>query len=153
MNLQYEDIFSVFLTKITDYSFLEYDESYVRGEMVSWLHASVSSPRLRYKMSVLSLNDEVATLEFELKHGIDNQSDVEFVKDVLARSMVIAWLEPQVKNVLLTKQLIGGKEEKFYAQANHLAQLQQMLSDAKNELSKILRDYGYLNNSYVREQS
>ena len=30
MNLQYEDIFSAFLGKITDYSFLEYDDDFVK---------------------------------------------------------------------------------------------------------------------------
>ena len=151
MTLQYEDIFSVFLSKITDYSFLECDESFVRGQMVSWLHSSSSSPRLRAKFSVFALNDEEAVLSFSLKHSVGEQSDCDFVIDVLARAMVIAWLEPEVKNVLLTKQLLTGSEEKFYAQANHISQLEQMLATAKNELKNTLRDYGYLNNSYIKE--
>ena len=150
MTLQYEDIFSIFLSKITDYSFLEYDESFIRGQMVSWLHSS-SSPRLRAKFSTFALNDGEAVLSFSLKNSADEQSDCDFVADILARAMVIAWLEPEVKNVLLTKQLLTGSEEKFYAQANHLSQLEQMLNNAKTELKNILRDYGYLNNSYLKE--
>lgn len=151
MTLQYEDIFSIFLTKITDYSFLEYDDSYIRSQMVSWLHTSSVSPRLRAKFNTLSLNDEMDELDFELKNAVDDGSDIEFVKDILARGMVIAWLEPQVKSVLLTAQMFGGKEEKWFAQANQLSQLQSLLSDAKTELSKIIRDYGYLYNSYIKE--
>ena len=151
MTLQYEDIFSVFLSKITDYSFLEYDESFVRGQMVSWLRSSSSHPRLRTKFSSFTLNDENATLSFSLKNSVDEHADCNFVTDVLARAMVVAWLEPEVKNVLLTKQLLTGSEEKFYAQANHISQLEQMLAAAKNELKNILRDYGYLNNSYIKE--
>ena len=151
MTLHYEDIFSIFLSKITDYSFLEYDESFVRGQMVSWLHSSSSSPRLRAKFSTLTLNDEEAVLSFALKNSVGEQSDHDFVTDVLARAMVIAWLEPEVKNVLLTKQLLTGSEERFYAQANHISQLEQMLATAKTELKNILRDYGYLNNSYIKE--
>jgi len=151
MTLQYEDIFSIFLSKITDYSFLEYDEGFISGQMVSWLHSSSSSPRLRAKFSTFILNDEEATLNFSLKNSVSEQSDCDFVTDVLARAMVIAWLEPEVKNVLLTKQLLTGSEEKFYAQANHISQLEQMLNAAKNEFKNILRDYGYLNNSYIKE--
>ena len=150
MTLQYEDIFSMFLSKITDYSFLKYDDSFVRGQMVSWLHSS-SSPRMRSKFSTFTLDDEEAVLNFSLKNPVDEQSDRDFVADILARSMVIAWLEPEVKNVLLTKQLLTGSEERFYAQANHVAQLEQMLTTAKTELKNILRDYGYLNNSYIKE--
>ena len=151
MTLQYEDIFAIFLSKITDYSFLDYDESFIRGQMVSWLHSSSSSPRLRAKFSEFNLNDEEAALSFALKNSVGEQSDYDFVTDVLARAMVIAWLEPEVKNVLLTKQLLTGSEEKFYAQANHLSQLEQMLNTAKTEFKNILRDYGYLNNSYIKE--
>ena len=151
MTLQYEDIFSIFLSKITDYSFLEYDENLIRGQMVSWLHSSVSTPRIRAKFSELGLDDEESVIRFTLKNSIEENADIEFTIDILSRAMVIAWLEPQVKNVLLTKQMLGGKEEKFYAQSTHISQLEQMLSSAKIELKNILRDYGYLNNSYIKE--
>ena len=151
MTLQYENIFSIFLSKITDYSFLEYDEGFVNSQMASWLRSSSSLPRLRAKFSTLSLNDDEFNVEFLLKNPVDDQSDIDFVSEILARGMVISWLEPQVKNVLLTKQMLGGKEEKFYAQANQLSQLEHLLSSAKTELNNILRDYGYLNNSYVKE--
>lgn len=151
MTLQYEDIFSMFLTKIVDYSFLEHDEKYLREQMVSWLHSSASHPRLRAKFNSFYLSDENEILNFELKTSVDEQSDIEFVKDVLSKGMVISWLEPQVKNVLLTKQMFGGKEEKYYAQANHLKELQLLLNDVKLEFSKLLRDYGYINNSYIKE--
>lgn len=151
MNLQYEDIFSMFLSKITDYSFLEYDEAFIKSQMTSWLHSSVSIPRLRAKFLSLDLEDSKSVLTFVLKNPTTENSDRGFVIDILARSMVVAWLEPQVKNVLLTKQMLGGKEEKFYAQANHLSQLQQMLVSAKTELNNLLRDYGYLHNSYIKE--
>ena len=151
MTLQYEDIFSIFLSKITDYSFLEYDENFIKEQMVSWLHSSSSSPRLRAKFSTFTLSDENAVLSFSLKNSGNEQSDCDFVADVLARAMVIAWLEPEVKNVLLTKQLLTGSEEKFFAQANHISQLEQMLATAKTEFKNILRDYGYLNNSYIKE--
>ena len=151
MTLQYEDIFSVFLTKIVDYSFLEYDEAYIREQMVSWLRFSSSVPRLRAKFISLSLNDEDAMLTFSLKNSVNDEFDVEFVKEILSKGMVIAWLEPQINNVLLTKQMFGGKEERFFAQANHLKELQSLLSNTKIELSKLLRDYGYLYNSYIKE--
>ena len=151
MTLHYEDIFSVFLTKITDYSFLEYDESYIREQMVCWLRSASSVPRLRAKFNSIVLDDEVAILTFELKNSVSDDFDLEFVKEVLSRGMVISWIEPQVNNVLLTKQMFGGKEERFFAQANHLKELQSLLFNEKTELSKLLRDYGYLYNSYIKE--
>lgn len=149
MTLQYEDIFSRFLSKITDYSFLEYDDGITREKMVSWLRSAYSDSRIRKKFSVLLLNDEDAELNFTLSHPTDEQFDKEFVTNLFATAMTVAWVEPQVKNVLLTMQLLTGGDEKFYAQSNHLAQLRQLLSDSKTDLKSILRDYGYIHNSYI----
>lgn len=151
MTLQYENIFSRFLSKITDFSFLEYDDSINRERLVSWLHSACGFSRLRKKFSTLSLNDEDAELSFSLRHSVDSQSDMEFVIGLLATAMIIAWTEPQVNDVLLTKQMLGGGDEKFYSQERHLSQLRQMLSSARVTLSNSLRDYGYLHNSYIKE--
>lgn len=151
MNLQYNDIFSVFLNKITDYSFLEHSDDYIEQEMVLWLHSASALPRVVAKFDSLDLDDEIAVLSFDLKMPTNENSDKDFVREVLSRGMVIAWLEPQIKNVLLTKQMFGGKEEKFFAQSNHLKELQSVMTITKTELSKLLRDYGYLNNSYIKE--
>lgn len=116
------------------------------------MHNTASNPYLRAKFAVLSFDDEIMNLEFELNYPIDDETDIYFVSELLAKGMVVEWLEPQVKNVLFTKQFFGGKEEKFYAQANQLSQMQALLHDAKIELRKMIRDYGYLNNSYIGEE-
>ena len=151
MILQYEDIFSVFLRKMTDYGFLNKDDSCSTLEMVEWLHSASSSPRIRAKFSNFNFEDIAAQLSFELKISVDESADKEFVKDILARGMVIEWYEPQLNNVLLTKQMFGGKEEKYYSQAAHLKELKSVVDGVKVELTKLLRDYGYLNNSYLKE--
>lgn len=151
MILQYEDIFSVFLRKVNELKLLQQDDSCTVGEMVEWLHSASASPRLRAKFSILICRDKEAEIEFELKTPVDTYSDCEFVKDIFARGMVIAWYEPQLNNVLLTKQMFGGKEEKYYSQAAHLKELKSVVDGVKVELTKLLRDYGYLNNSYLKE--
>lgn len=149
MTLEYNEIFGLFLMKITDYSFLEYDEKFISSQMKSWLRTGASSPRIRAKFSKFILDDDIDEIEFELDVSVDEQSDTDFVKELLAKSMVIEWLEPQVKTVLLTKQLLGGKEEKWFSQSSHLGELNAMLDNAKSELQKYIRDYGYIHNTYL----
>lgn len=151
MTLQYEEIYSTFLSMVTDYSFLKNDDGFVYDQMCGWLHTACANPRIRAKFSAIGVDDEVTTVSFQLKTPVDDSSDAEFVKMVFAKSMVIAWLEPQVKNVLITKMLIGGKEERYFSQSAHLKEMQALLNDTKTELNKLLRDYGYINNSYIRE--
>ena len=119
--------------------------------MRGWVHSAASQPIIRAKFSTLSFVDEIMELNFALKTSVDDESDKYFVAEILARGMVIEWLEPQVKSQLMIDQFFGGKEQKWYAQANHLNSLKQMLHDAKVEQRKMIRDYGYNNNSYIAE--
>ena len=119
--------------------------------MKGWLHSAASQPIVRIKFSTLSFVDEVMELKFALNMSVDEESDMYFVAEILARGMVIEWLEPQVKSQLVIDQFFGGKEQKWFAQANHLNSLKQMLNDAKTEQRKMIRDYGYMHNSYIRE--
>lgn len=149
MTLQYQEVYNRFLQKITDYSFLEYDANFIYDSMKGWLHSAASQPLVRAKFSTLSFDDEIIELNFALNTSVDDDSDKYFVAEILSRGMVIEWLEPQVKSQLYINQFFGGKEQKWFAQANHLNSLRQMLEDAKKEQRKMIRDYGYVNNSYI----
>lgn len=85
--------------------------------------------------SDLSKRDD-ESLSFE-----DDLLDVEI--EVLAMMMVTEWLEPQLNSELYVSQFYGGKEEKFFAQANQLDKLMSLKE--KNEIAckKRIRDYGY----------
>ena len=149
MTSSYETIYSRFLQKISDYELIQIDESTVYMLMNDWMRATLSKPYVRKLFASIVLDDEIMTLEYELKNAIDDFTDEDFVIEILSNGMVVEWLEPQINNILYTKQFVGGKEEKFYAQSNQLAQLQSLLSDAKTELRKTIRDHGYINNSYI----
>ena len=113
MTSSYEDIYSRFLQKCTDYDFIELDEETVYDNMEGWLHSVASLPYVRVKFKTFSLNDEVLKMNWELKNSIDDNSDELFVIEVFAQGMIIQWLEPKVKSILNVKQFFGGKEEKF----------------------------------------
>lgn len=151
MTLQYTDIFSAFLSKCTDPSFLEQDEDFVYESMREWLHSAVSIPHIRKIFSALNLDDELMEFEFELNTSVDEVSDRDFVIEILSKGLVIKWLEPQVNSKLHISQFFGGKEQRWFSQAQHLSELKSMLADAKTELKKMIRDYGYINNSYTTE--
>lgn len=113
MTLQYEEIFSVFLGKCTSYDFLTTDEQYLRETWGEYLRSTIAKPYVRRIFSKIKLDKTIESLDFELKNSVDEDSDMDFVLEVLAKGLVIEWLEPQVKSVLYTKQFFGGKEEKL----------------------------------------
>lgn len=153
MTLPYSTIFSEFLHMVDDVQFLSLDESDATAFMNDYLKAALSNVRIQHLFSSKSYDPEIQTFTFELKNpSEDEQGDLDFVTEVLATGMVAAWLKPMVDSTKNTKQIFGGKEEKFYSQSSHLAELRGLYDDAKISLNKMLRDRGYINNSYIREQ-
>lgn len=149
MTLSYDDIFSSFLGYVTDFDLAGVDEQDAGDMMSEWLKRAYSKPYVRRLFSSSSLDDGMQELTFEMEFKFDDESDKDFVTDVLSKGMVIEWLQPQVKSKLLTAQMFGGKEQKFYAQSTHLSEVRALLEDTILEQRGMIRDRGYINNSYL----
>lgn len=127
----YERIYSVFLLKIEDYDFAELSDRDANEMLLGYLIASIS--KFSKCTSDLSKRDDIEGV-FE-----DDLSDIEI--EILALSMVEEWIRPQVNSTLLTKQIFGGAEEKFYAQSNQLDKVMALRDQIRVEKQKAYRDY------------
>ena len=145
-----DDLYSSFLGKVTDYNFVNMSEDDVYELMFGYFKSAISQPYVRRLFSSVKIDDEIMEMTFTLKDSIDEDSDKYFIIEVLSRGMVIAWLEPQVKSTVNLSQMYGGKEQKFYSQAQQLSELKDLLSTTKSEQRRIICDHGYVNNSYLR---
>lgn len=144
-----EDIFSMFLGYIKDYDLLRSQTCVTTSFMDEWLRKAYSKPYLRRLFSSLTRNDE--TLTYELKHVTTEEEDTEFVSDILALGMVVAWLSPIVRSKVNLSQMFSGKEVNFFSQASHTDVLRGVLEDAKLEQRKLIQDRGFITNSYLEE--
>ena len=149
--LSYSTLFSRVLNKINDQKELSLDESDLLEIYTERLHSVVGKPRVRRLFSSITLDDEIQEIIFELNNSVDEDSDIDFVLEVLALGMVIEWLQPQVDSVIHTSVMIGGKEEKKLLD-NHKNMIDR-LDSMKKEQSKMIRDYGYMYNSYINKES
>ena len=150
MTSKYNEIYSRFLMKVKDYDFFNYSEADAQESMRGWLTASLSQPYLYRIFATFSADDEIAEIEYTLTSSINEYADKNFVEELLGYQMVCEWLNPKVKTTTLLNQMItNSKEQKFYAQANQLAQMRELLADAENKVRSMLRDKGYIYNSYL----
>ena len=95
--------------------------------------------------------DLLLEFDFELKNTIDEDSDLDFIKKLLSTAMVIEWLNPQLNSTLNIQQMYGGKEEKFYAQSNHLNSIVNLHSYWTTRLHRLISNRNTDNNSYLNE--
>ena len=147
--LSYSTLFSRVLNKINDPKELSLDENDLLEIYTERLHSVVGKPRVRRLFSSISLDDEIQEMTFTLNNSVDEESDKDFVLEILSLGMAIEWLQPQVDSVIHTSVMIGGKEEKKLLD-NHKNMIER-LDSMKKEQIKMIRDYGYMYNSYIKE--
>ncbi len=135
----YEEIYKKFLTKITDFEILEMNDNDAREMLKMWFDSAIA--KFKQCQSDLSdRDDELETFNVDL-------TDLE--KEVLSILMVSEWLEPQLNSVLFTKQFFGGKDEKFYSQSSHHAELMLLQERNEKQANLLLNRYRILNNTYL----
>ena len=147
--LSYSTLFSRVLNKINDPKELSLDENDLLEIYTERLHSVVGKPRVRKLFSSILLDDEIQEMTFTLNNSVDEESDTDFVLEILSLGMAIEWLQPQVDSVIHTSVMIGGKEEKKLLD-NHKNMIDR-LDSMKKEQNKMIRDYGYMYNSYIKE--
>ena len=137
MATPYEKIYNRFLNRTTDFNLAELDDYTLSNMLREWLHSATVNVRTSTPLG--ARDDETETFENDL-----TDLDIE----LLAMGMTMAWLDQSLNSTELVLQFIGGKEEKYYSQANHIAELRSLREETRLEMKR-LHSYGtYTNNSY-----
>ena len=131
MGTPYEVVYNRFLQKISDYKLLSLPEEDVEAILYSYLVSAIAKTK--------QCQNDLGDRDEENKCFNSTLLDIEI--EILALQMVCEWVEPQLNNVLYTKQFIGSKEENFFAQANQLEKLQNLRDSAAMQARKLRRDY------------
>ena len=148
-SLSYDEIFSDFLGSVTDYDLASISLDDMYGLMTEYLHKTLSQSYVRRLFSSVAFDDSIQIFTFEMANSVDDAADLDFTKYILSKGMVIEWLRPQVRSKANVAQLLAGKEQKFYSQAQHLKELRELLADTERELRNTIRDRGYIYNPYL----
>lgn len=137
MATPYEKVYDRFLNRIIDFNFGDLDDDTLHNMLKGWLSSAIVNVRTSTDLS--ARDNEIETFANDL---LDR--DIE----LLAMGMTMAWLDQYLNSTENVLQFIGGKEEKYYSQANHIAELRAMREDLRLEMKR-LHSYGtYANNSY-----
>lgn len=149
--LSYETIFSRVRGKINDPKEWSLDDEDLFEVYTERLHSTAGNVRIRKLFSTLKLDDESEGITWELKttiQGADPDEEEEFVIELFTLGMVIEWLRPKVEDITNIGLIIGGKEEKTINNM-HKTNVERLKS-LETQLSKMVRDHGYLYNDYLQ---
>lgn len=133
----YETVYNRFLNRTTDFNLGDLDDYTLNEMLKSWLNSAIVRTRTS---SDLSARDDV--------NEVFNSDLPDLDIEMLAMGMTLAWLDQYLNSTENVLQFIGGKEEKYYSQANHIAELRALRDDTKVEMQKLYTYSTYTNNSY-----
>ena len=149
LSLNYNKIYSRLFSKIEAYDFIEIPEDDLNELLCDWIHSASANPYVRRLFKSFSLYDEIQEISYEMKYSIDEFSDEEFITEVLALGVVVAWLEPKINSINTVLQMFSSKETTFYSQSAHLSELRGLVNDSKKQQRRMIADRGYAWNSYL----
>lgn len=148
--LTYSEIYSSFYSKVEAYDIGELTEQMAYAILDEWLHSVLAEPRLMKFWYEIADDEENRTLQIDLnKSSGSDSSDKLYIKTLLATGVALKWAVQKYNSALNTSQVFGGKEEKYYSQANHMEAILNMRNQLEAEFYKLLRDYGVYHNDYV----
>lgn len=148
-SIKFNDIYSRFYLKAEAYDLLNIKEDNITEFLTGWLHSAASKPNIRRLFSSLKLDDEIQVMTYEMSYKIDDDYDTDFVMDILGIGMVLEWIQPKIYSLTNIIQMFGSNEQKFYSQSGHLKTLQDVKKALKKEQGALIRDRGYIWNSYL----
>ena len=148
-SLNYDVIYSRLLSKIEAYDFIDLQANDLTDLLCDWIHSASANPYVRRLFKTFILDDEIQELSFEMKYTLDDSSDTEFVIEILALGIVVAWLEPKINSINNISQMFGSKDEKWFSQSQHLSELRKLMNDSRKLQRRMIADRGYVWNTYL----
>jgi hypothetical protein len=134
----YETVYGRALSKITDPTLVLLPEEDLENMLHGWMLSAIAKHR-KCTNDLSNRNEELKQFNFNL-----TDLEIEIISILMARE----WVSGQLLSVTNTMQVFGGKEEKFYSQGAHLAELRELDEQLKFEAQHLSRDYTYADNDY-----
>ena len=151
-SVKFDDIFARFLAIVDAYDVASFLEDDARVMMTEWLRTVRSYPKIRKLFSTITIDNEIQTVTYELKHSFDIddiETDNDYITTLFSQGIAWVWVQKKYRSVLNTNQVFGGKEERFYSQSNHTASLENMHKCAERDLYDLIQQHVCVNNSYL----
>lgn len=135
---QYSTLYSRALAQITDPLLAQLPEEDLENMLHDWLMNAIVEPVVG-EYDFANRDEDLKQFNFDIS---------ERDQKILSIHMVRGWLAPQIRSVILTHQVFGGKEEKFYAQSNQLAEMRALDEQLRKDADLLFCRGTYLNNEY-----
>ena len=139
MSISYDIFTSAFLSKITEYEFIQLVEENRTAIVDGYLKRAVSAFRKNCKYDLAGTGDDT-TREFDIDI---NDSDIDELADIISEGMVVQWLKPYVYKQELLENAINTRDFQTYSPAELLMRIGNAYAKAQKDYTQMIREYSY----------
>lgn len=129
----FQEIYNVFLSKITDRDLISMEETFRNDIMEGYLNSAIA----QFSHCQKDLDD----IDDALKQ-FNNELD-RLEKEILSRYMVIEWSNGYIQSEEFLKQKLGNRDYTNFSPANHLDKLIELRALNQKEVKELIQEYYY----------
>lgn len=126
MGTTFDEVFSGFLSRITDFNIAKLTPEMLQRELEQKLRGSLA-------MCLCFKDDYIVKADYETKEFNRELTDLEI--EIITNWMIVKWLEPQVLSIESQRLAMPSKDFTLHSQANHLKEMREQKKIAKKEAS------------------
>jgi hypothetical protein len=130
------DIYEAFLSKISDYTYLNLSQTEIEEDLYGYLKSAIAK-FYRCKNDLTIQTDGSGQKVFA-------STLTPFEIEILVTLMIVEYLKPQILSSEILKQSLSDKDFRIYSQANQLRELNLLYRMFRTEADKMITQYGYI---------
>jgi len=139
MSVPYDSFVGAFLSKISEYDFLELEEPDRTGVVDGFLIRSINAFRKNCKYDLFTTRQD-ATREFLVDIP---ESDLSEIIDIVSEGMIVQWLKPYVYRQELLENVLNTRDFTTYSPAELLMRVGNAYQKAQKDYKNMIFEYSY----------
>lgn len=139
MSLSYDMFTGAFLSKVSEYDFIQMDFSDRQEVVDGFLKRAIVAFKKNCKYDLVSTADE-ETREFAVEVAA---SDIDELVDIISDGMLVQWLKPYVYKQENLENLLNTRDFTTYAPGNLLMRVGEAYAKAQRDYTQAIREYSY----------
>ena len=139
MSLSYDTFTGAFLSKISEYEFIQINEE-DRSEIIDgYMKRAVSAFRKNCKYDLFTTADDD-----ERCFNIDvNENDLDELVEIVSEGMLIQWMKPYVYKQDNLENVLNTRDFTTYSPAELLLRVGTAYAKAQKDYTQMIREYSY----------
>ena len=139
MSVSYDACVGAFLSKITEYEFVQLFEEHREPIVDGYLKRALSGFKKNCKYDFFTTgDDEQRAFDVEI-----DEDDLEEIVDIVSEGMVVQWLKPYVYQQALLENALSTRDFNVYSPAELLRRVGSAYKQAQKDYTQMIREYSF----------